>query len=102
MAPTVSAPWFSALTAAGNPPSNTHTLPITTAMLHVVDAESGPAKLTYTLTAIPTGGYLTSTRTIPANTCPSASPSPRQTSTQARSALSRPTATTTARISNSP
>lgn len=45
--------------ATGTPPSKTHTLPITTAMLHVVDAESGPAKLTYTLTSIPTGGYLT-------------------------------------------
>lgn len=40
-------------------PSNTHTLPITTAMLHVVDAESGPERLTYTLTSTPSGGYLT-------------------------------------------
>lgn len=40
-------------------PSNTHTLPITTAMLRVVDAESGPERLTYTLTSIPSGGYLT-------------------------------------------
>ncbi len=37
----------------------TTTLPITTAMLHVVDAESGPERLTYTLTSIPSGGYLT-------------------------------------------
>lgn len=45
--------------AGGSAPSNTHTLPITTAMLHVVDAESGPERLTYTLTSIPSGGYLT-------------------------------------------
>ena len=32
---------------------------ITQDMLHAVDTESGPEKLTYTLTAIPSGGYLT-------------------------------------------
>lgn len=47
--------------AGGGAPSNTATLPITTAMLHVVDAESGPERLTYTLTSIPGGGYLTHT-----------------------------------------
>ena len=40
--------------------NTTTTLTITHAMLYVRDAESGPEKLTYTLTAIPTGGYLTS------------------------------------------
>ncbi len=38
----------------------TAVLPITNAMLQVIDAESGPERLTYTLTAIPAGGYLTS------------------------------------------
>lgn len=36
-----------------------NTIVITQDMLHAVDAESGPEKLTYTLTAIPSGGYLT-------------------------------------------
>ena len=43
--------------ASGNPGTS---LPITSDMLHVNDAESGPERLTYTLTSIPSGGYLTS------------------------------------------
>jgi len=39
--------------------ANAGSVVITQDMLHAVDTESGPEKLTYTLTAIPSGGYLT-------------------------------------------
>jgi len=45
--------------ASGTPPSNTETVTITPDMLKVTDSDSPDTQLTYTLTSIPAGGYLT-------------------------------------------
>lgn len=45
--------------ASGTPPSATETVTLTPDMLKVADSDSPDTQLTYTLTSIPAGGYLT-------------------------------------------